>query len=101
MSDRKNKTIIKVKEETFVRTLSLMGIMGGGAEGMVDVKDGRIVRIRPLLYNWKYTREELNPWKIERNGKTLEPLMKSLPPPFNLAYKKRAYSPNRPFLRDT
>jgi len=72
-----------------------MGIMGGGAEGMVDVKDGRIVRVRPLRYDWKYSREQLNPWKLEKNGKTLEPLMKSLPPPFNLAYKKRAYSPNR------
>ncbi len=95
MSDGKNKVISDGKEETFCRTLSLMGIMGGGAEGVVDVKNGRIVRIRPLHYDWKYTREEMNPWKIERNGVTLEPLMKSLPPPFNLAYKKRAYSPNR------
>ncbi len=95
MSDGKSKVIAEGKEETFCRTLSLMGIMGGGAEGVVDVKNGRIVRVRPLHYDWKYTREEMNPWKIERNGATLEPLMKSLPPPFNLAYKKRAYSPNR------
>jgi molybdopterin guanine dinucleotide-containing S/N-oxide reductase-like protein len=95
MSDGKSKLIAEGKEETFCRTLSLMGIMGGGAEGVVDVKNGRIVRVRPLHYDWKYTREEMNPWKIERNGATLEPLMKSLPPPFNLAYKKRAYSPNR------
>ena len=27
--------------------------------------------------------------------KTLEPLMKALPCPFSLAYKKRTYSPNR------
>ena len=95
MLDKKNRGIAEGKEETFVRTLSLMGIMGGGAEGMVDVKNGRIIRVRPLHYDWKYTREEMNPWKFERNGKTLEPLMKSLPPPFNIAYKKRAYSPNR------
>jgi molybdopterin guanine dinucleotide-containing S/N-oxide reductase-like protein len=95
MLDEKNRGIAEGKEETFVRTLSLMGIMGGGAEGMVDVKNGRIIRVRPLHYDWKYTREEMNPWKFERNGKTLEPLMKSLPPPFNIAYKKRAYSPNR------
>jgi molybdopterin guanine dinucleotide-containing S/N-oxide reductase-like protein len=95
MLDEKSRDIAAGKEETFVRTLSLMGIMGGGAEGMVDVKNGRIIRVRPLHYDWKYTREEMNPWKFERNGKTLEPLMKSLPPPFNIAYKKRAYSPNR------
>ena len=95
MSDGKNKLIAEGKEETFCRTLSLMGIMGGGAEGVVDVKNGKIVRVRPLHYDWKYSRDEINPWKIKRNGATLEPLMKSLPPPFNLAYKKRAYSPNR------
>jgi anaerobic selenocysteine-containing dehydrogenase len=92
MPERKK---ISIADKTFVRTLSLMGIMGGGAEGMVDVKNGKIIRVRPLRYDWKYTREQLNPWKLERNGKTLEPLMKSLPPPFNIAYKKRAYSPNR------
>ena len=95
MLNRKNEDIKEAAETTFVRTLSLMGIMGGGAEGMVDVKNGRIIRVRPLRYDWKYTREEMNPWKFEKNGITLEPLMKSLPPPFLLAYKKRTYSPNR------
>ena len=32
---------------------------------------------------------------MERNGKTFEPLMKSVPAPWSLAYKKRTYSPNR------
>ncbi len=86
---------IEESEKTFIRTFSLMGIIGGGAEGVVDVKNGKIVRVRPLHYDWKYSREEMNPWKIERSGKTLEPFMKSLLPPFFLAYKKRAYSPNR------
>ena len=95
MSDSKNKIIAEGKEETYCRTLSLMGIMGGGAEGVCDVKDGKIIRVRPLHYDWRYRKEDLNPWKIERDGAVLEPNMKSLPPPFNLAYKKRAYSPNR------
>ena len=90
-----DKEKISITDKTCVRTLSLMGIMGGGAEGMVDVKNGKIVRVRPLQYGWKYSREQLNPWKLKRNGKTLEPLMKSLPPPFNLAYKNRINSPNR------
>jgi len=89
------KKKISIADKTFVRTLSLMGIMGGGAEGMVDVKNGRIVRVRPLRYDWKYKGEQFNPWTLKRKGVTLEPLMKSLPPPFNLAYKKRTYSPNR------
>ncbi len=82
-------------EKTVIKALALGGLLGGGAPCAVDVKNGRIVRIRPLHYDWKYTREEMNPWKFQRNGKTLEPNMKSLPAPFSLAYKKRVYSPNR------
>ena len=86
----------KIKpDKTCLRTVGLSGLISGGAEGMVDVKDGKIVRIRPLHYDWKYDRKQLNPWKFEKNGKTLEPNYKSLPGTFSLAYKKRVYSPNR------
>jgi molybdopterin guanine dinucleotide-containing S/N-oxide reductase-like protein len=84
-----------VADKTVLRTIGLSGVTTGGAEGAVDVKDGRIVRIRPLHYDWKYDRETLNPWQFRRNGKTLEPNWKSLPGPYSLAYKKRVYSPNR------
>ena len=83
------------EEKTVIKTLSLGGLTGGGVPAAVDVKDGRIVRIRPLHYDWKYDKKEFNPWKFERDGKTLEPLMKSMPCTFSLAYKKRVYSPNR------
>jgi len=69
--------------------------MFGAAPCAVDVKDGKIVRIRPLHYDSKYDPKQFNPWKITKSGKTLEPLMKAVPPPFSLAYKKRVYSPNR------
>jgi len=82
-------------EKTVIKALGLSGGIYGGAPCAVDVKNGRIVRIRPFHYDWKYNKKQFNPWKFERNGKTLEPLMKSLPSPFTLAYKKRAYSPNR------
>jgi trimethylamine-N-oxide reductase (cytochrome c) len=62
---------------------------------MIDVKDGRIVRIRPFRFDWKYDRDQIRTWMITRNGKTLEPSWKSLPCPWTLAYKKRTYSPNR------
>ena len=61
----------------------------------VDIKDGKIVRIRPLHYDSKYKPEEWKPWKIEARGKVFEPPMKSLVAPFGLGYKKRIYSPNR------
>jgi trimethylamine-N-oxide reductase (cytochrome c) len=86
---------IKTKDKTVLRALGLGGYFGGGAEGMVDVKDGKIVRVRPMRYGWKYNKEEVRQWKIERNGKSIEPSWQSLPGPFSLAYKKRVYSPNR------
>jgi anaerobic selenocysteine-containing dehydrogenase len=85
----------RTKDKTVLRSLSLGGYFGGGAEGMVDVKDGRIVRIRPFHYDWKVNREEKRNWTLEKNGKTLDQSWKSLPGPFSLAYKKRVYSPNR------
>jgi molybdopterin guanine dinucleotide-containing S/N-oxide reductase-like protein len=92
---RTGKISPKGTEKTVLKALGLSGGIFGGAPCAIEVKDGRIVRIRPLHYDWKYDSKQFNPWKIKRNGKTLEPLMKSLPSPFSLAYKKRAYSPNR------
>jgi trimethylamine-N-oxide reductase (cytochrome c) len=62
---------------------------------MVDVKDGKILRVRPFRFDWKYDRSEVRTWKMEKNGKTLEPKWKSVIGPFSLGYKKRTYSPNR------
>ncbi len=86
---------LKLKDKTVLRSLGLGGFFGGGAEGMVDVKDGRIVRIRPMRYGWKYNKEEVRQWRMSKNGKSIEPTWKSLPGPFSLAYKKRVYSANR------
>ena len=86
---------IKTRGKTVLKALGLGGYLGGGSEGMVDVKDGKIIRIRPFHYDWKYKRDEIKTWKYEKNGKTLEASWKSLPGPFSLAYKKRVYSPNR------
>ncbi len=93
-SERMYQSRIK-PDKTCLRTVGLSGLISGGAEGMVDVKDGKIVRIRPLHYDWKYDKKLFNPWRLKKNGKTLDPLMKSLPGTFSLAYKKRVYSPNR------
>ena len=32
-------------------------------------KDRKVIRIRPWHYDEKYTRKQLNPWKIKRNGR--------------------------------
>ena len=83
------------EEKALVRDISWCGVGNGANASVVDVKNGKIVRIRPLRYDWKYKPEEFNPWKIEARGKVFEPSMKSLIPPLSLAYKKRTYSPNR------
>ena len=83
-------------EKTLIRDISFCGVPENGSNAsMVDVKDGKIVRIRPMHYDWKYEKEDLNPWKMEVRGSTFEPSMKTLIPPYSLAYKKRVYSPAR------
>jgi anaerobic selenocysteine-containing dehydrogenase len=82
-------------DKTVIKSLALGGLLGGGAPCAVDVKDGKIVRVRPLHYDWKYKPEQFNPWTYRKNGATLKPLMKTLVSPFSMAYKKRTYSPNR------
>ena len=62
-------------DKTVTRSLSLGGLYGGTATGMVDVKDGKILRVRPFRFDWKYDRSEVRTWKMEKNGKTLEPQM--------------------------
>lgn len=75
--------------------------MGLGAFGMnsnsveVDVKDGKIIRIRPLKIDKLYDRETLRPWTIKARGKEYHASLKTLIPPFSIVYKKRVYSPNR------
>ena len=44
-------------DKTVLRALGLGGYYGGGAQGMVDVKDGKILRVRPFHFDWKYDRE--------------------------------------------
>ena len=87
----------KSGEKTLIRDISFCGCPENGSNAsMVDVKDGRIIRIRPLHYDWKYDPEtEMNPWKFEVRGSTFEPSMKTLIPPYSIAYKKRVYSPAR------
>jgi molybdopterin guanine dinucleotide-containing S/N-oxide reductase-like protein len=95
MADEQEKLKTQKSEQTTTKALGLSGCTGGGAPCAVDYKDGKIIRIRPFHFDWKYDRKQFNPWKVEVRGKVFEPLTKSQPSPFSLAYKKRAYSPNR------
>jgi molybdopterin guanine dinucleotide-containing S/N-oxide reductase-like protein len=94
MPDKKGKEA-QESEKTFIKALGLGAFAIASCPSAVDVKDGKIVRIRPLHYDSKYTREEIGTWQVERNGKSFVPILKSQPSPYMLAYKKRTYSPNR------
>ena len=72
----------QVTESTVIKALGLSGGMFGAAPCAVDVKDGKIVRIRPLHYDSKYDPKQFNPWKITKNGKKLGPLVEAKNPFF-------------------
>ena len=51
-------------KNSIIKGLSLTG-GEAGYPCVADVKDGRILRIRPLRYDWKYDKSCFKPWKIE------------------------------------
>ena len=91
----KNKPVVKAEEKSYVIGIGYCGGGAGSNTSIADVKNGKLLRIRPLHYDWKYDKKNFNAWKWEIHGKTFEPRMRSLIPPYSLAYKKRVYSPNR------
>ena len=66
----------KTTDKSVIKCLGFCGFGMGANITEVDVKDGRVARIRPLHYDQLYTPEELNAWKIEARGHVLEPGMK-------------------------
>ncbi|MBN1190073.1 MAG: molybdopterin-dependent oxidoreductase [Dehalococcoidales bacterium] len=94
MMERAKSGINSGQQKSFVKGLSFMGPTGG-YPCRIDVENGRLIRIRPLHYDWKYNPEEFKPWNIDARQQTFEPGLKTLVSPYALAYKKRVYSPNR------
>jgi len=96
MSREFKKLLKPDDEQSYIKGLSLNDF-GGSCSGrsVINVRNGKIVRIKPLHYDWKYDLKEFNPWKMEAQGKVFDPGIKTLISPYYLAYKKRVYSPNR------
>lgn len=79
-------------------SLKSMGFCGNGVGSMlcqVDVKDGKVLRIRPMHYDEKYTPEQMKAWSLTARGKTFSASMKAQISPYALGYKDRIYSKNR------
>ena len=85
---------MKKGEKTVVKGLSGCGVTEDADTAAVDVKDGKIIRIRPLHFDWQYDRK---PWKMEARGSVFEASNKTLLPPWSIGYKNRVNSPNRVF----
>ncbi len=69
----------------------------------LDVKDGKILRTRPLDYSATYNLDDLNRFSLEKDGKVFVEPAKSPIPPFAFAYKRHAFSRNRipyPLVRE-
>jgi trimethylamine-N-oxide reductase (cytochrome c) len=84
-----------IREGIYLKALTTVGFGVASNPAMVYGKDGRIVRVRPLHYDWKYKQEQINPWLIEARGKIFNPPLKALLPPHSLAYKLRVNAPTR------
>jgi anaerobic selenocysteine-containing dehydrogenase len=96
MSERSKAGTEIAKERSSLKGLGFISSTSGDSNtSIIDVKNGKIVRIRPLHFDWKYDKKQIKPWKMKARGQVFEPTMKSLIPPFSLGYKKRVYSPNR------
>jgi molybdopterin guanine dinucleotide-containing S/N-oxide reductase-like protein len=85
----------KEPEQAFIKGIATSSFGHGGSAARVEAKNGKVVRIRPLHYDEQYTAEEIGQWKVEARGKVFQSLLKTIPNPPGITYKKRIYSPNR------
>ena len=86
---------LRIKDKTVLKTLGQCSFAQGGEIASVDVKDGKIVRIRPHHHDERYTEEELGQYSWRRTASRTRRRSKAFVAPYQLAYKKRVYSPNR------
>ena len=90
MSAGESKSVEKAGEMKVCYISHGLGGVACSAEPLeAHVKDGKLVRIRPVHF------KNVRLYEIKAKGKTFTQPPKSLPYWISLAYKKRAYSPNR------
>jgi hypothetical protein len=53
------------EEKTHIKATGFSSFGENSNVAAVDVKNGKIVRIRPFHYDWKYDTKSFNPWKLE------------------------------------
>lgn len=85
----------ETRGDTVFRGIAWSAFACSANTSCVDVKDDKILRIRPLHYDDVASVDERKPWRIEARGKVFEPGEKTMIPPLSISYKKRIYSKNR------
>src|SRR4030042_744993 len=70
---------------------SMLGDFVGGTPVFVHVKDDRIIRIRPIIFD----EEEAKPWSITVGDKVFTPRKRTNPAPYDLSARRRTYNPMR------
>ena len=79
-----------IPDKRLIKGTSLTGVGDAGNPSTVEVKDGRIVRIRPFDFAARFGGElEKNRWTIEARGRKLSPPDRAPISPFGLTYKTR------------
>ena len=62
MAEKKDEfSAYQEPDKTVLKALALGGLDRGGGPCAVDVKDRKIIRIRPLHYDWKYKKRRPEP----------------------------------------
>ena len=64
MAEKKDLRAHSKMDKTVIKALSLAGLDRGGSPCAVDVKDGKIIRVRPLHYDWKYDFKDIEPLDV-------------------------------------
>ena len=70
---------------------SMLGDFVGGSPVFVHVRDGRIIRIRPIIFE----EDEARPWSIKVGERVFTPRKRTNPAPFDLSARRRTYNPQR------
>ena len=79
-----------------IKGTSLTGVGDSGNPSSVEIKDGKVVRIRPFDFSVDFKEQvQKNKWCIEARGRKLQPPERAPLSPFGLTYKTRVYSKNR------
>ena len=70
---------------------SMVNDFVGGSPVFVHVKDDRIIRVRPIVFE----EGEAKPWSIKVGNRIFTPRKRSNPAPFDMAVRRRTYNPMR------